>query len=91
MGVSFHMALLASCFQGSHFTQALQVSLGLAELGSQARLDEVPGHGWTVGPAAYAHNVHVIVLHTLPGREVVVNDGSVVRRKIHVEQAQPAS
>jgi hypothetical protein len=50
------------------------VSLGLAKLGNQKSLDEVPGHGWPHSPTAYANNVHVIVLDALPGREVIVND-----------------
>src|SRR5262245_52230947 len=74
-GVSFHTALLASCFQGRHFAQAPQVALALAKLGGQTRLDEVPGHGRSHGSAAHANNVHMIVLDPLPGREVVVNDG----------------
>ena len=63
----------SSGFQGSHLAQAAQVSLGLAELGGQERLDEVPGHGRSHGPAAHAEDVHVIVLDALPGREMVVD------------------
>src|SRR5688572_11111203 len=80
--VSFRMALLAACFQGCHFAQTPQVSLVLAERGSQKRLDEVPGHGRSHRPAAHANNVHVIVLDPLPGREVVVNDGGANARDL---------
>ena len=47
--------------------------VGLAELGGQERLDEVPGHGRPHGPATHTNDVHVIVLDPLPGREVVVD------------------
>src|SRR5437764_9233267 len=49
------------------------MSLRLAELSGEKRLDQVPGDGWSHGPAAHAKDVHVIVLDTLPGREVVVD------------------
>ena len=49
------------------------MSLGLAELGCQKRLDKVPGHGWSNGPAAHTKDVHVIVLDTLPRGEMVVD------------------
>src|SRR5262245_48418462 len=73
-GVSFHIALRAACFQGSYFAQAPQVSFVLAELSGQERLDEVPGHSRSHGPASHTNNIHVIVLDPLLGREVVVND-----------------
>src|SRR5262249_43977767 len=73
-GVSFRMALLAACFQGSHFAQAPQVALVLAKRGGQERLDEVPGYGRSYSPAAHADKVHMIALAPLLGREVVVND-----------------
>jgi hypothetical protein len=53
--VSFRIALLTACFQGSYFAQAPQVSLSLAILGGQERLDEVPGHSRSHGPAAHAN------------------------------------
>src|SRR6266436_7054599 len=49
---SYRFYLLFSCLYGSHFAQAPQVSLGLAECGGQECLDEVPGDGWPYGPAA---------------------------------------
>src|SRR5262249_17217866 len=48
--------------------------LGVAEVGGQERLDEVPSDGWSHGPAAHTKNVHMIVLDSLLGREVVVDD-----------------
>src|SRR5499427_9405739 len=63
-----------ACLYGSHFAQAPQVSLGLAECGGQECLDEVPGDGWPYGPAAHTQDVQVIVLDPLPGREVVVDE-----------------
>jgi hypothetical protein len=50
------------------------VSLGLAERGGQKCLDEVPGDGWSYGPAAHTQDVQVIVLDPLLGREVVVDE-----------------
>ncbi|TPW00488.1 MAG: hypothetical protein USCAAHI_00061 [Beijerinckiaceae bacterium] len=58
--------------EGGHFAQAAQVPFGLTELIRQERLDEVPGHGGSDRPND-TDDVHVIVLHSLPGREVVVN------------------
>jgi hypothetical protein len=36
---------LFSCLYESHFAQATQVSFGLAEVGGEERLDEVPSDG----------------------------------------------
>ena len=47
--------------------------LGLTEFGRQESLDEIPGYGRSHGPAAHTDNVHVVVLYTLPGGEVVVD------------------
>jgi hypothetical protein len=49
------------------------VSFGLAEVGGEERLDQIPSDGWAHGPAAHTKNVHVIVLDTLLRREVVVD------------------
>ncbi len=65
--------MLVVCLQGGYFAQAPQVSLGLAKVGGEERLDEVPGDGWSHGPAAHTKDVHVIVFDTLSGREVVVD------------------
>ena len=50
------------------------MALGLAELGGQERLHEVPGHRGADGAAAHAEDVHVIVLDALPRREMVVDE-----------------
>jgi hypothetical protein len=63
-----------SRFQGTHFAQAAQVSLSIAEPGCQECLDKVPGDGRSHGPAAHTDNVHVIVLDSLPRREVVMDE-----------------
>src|SRR5215472_6361245 len=60
-------------FEGTHLTQTAQVALGLTESCRQKRLDQVPGHRRSNGPAAHANNVHVIVLDPLPSREMVVH------------------
>ena len=48
----------------------------LDEFGRQENLDEIPGYGRSCRPAAHTNNVHVVVLDTLPGREVVVDETS---------------
>jgi len=49
------------------------VPLGLAELGGQKSLGEVPGDGRPHRPAAHAEDVHVVVLDPLLGGEMVVH------------------
>src|SRR5262245_43637000 len=60
-------------FQRGHLAQAAQVSLRPAELGREERLHEVPGHRRPLGPTAETQNVHVVVLDSLPGGKVVVD------------------
>src|SRR4029453_14947890 len=48
------------------------MSFGVAELGFQECVDEVPGHRRSHRPAAHAKNVHVVVLDLLPRRKVIV-------------------
>jgi hypothetical protein len=50
-----------------------QMPLLLAELSSQERLDQVPGHRWPDGSTAQADDVDVIVFDALLRREVVGN------------------
>jgi hypothetical protein len=61
------------CFQRTDFAQAAQVPLGFAEFGIKKCLDEIPGHFRTHRPSAHAQDIHVIVFHALPGREVIVD------------------
>src|SRR5262249_54532501 len=61
-----------SFLQRRDLAEAPEVSLRPAAVGRQERLDEVPGHGRADGSAAHAEDVHVIVLDSLPSREVVV-------------------
>jgi hypothetical protein len=49
------------------------MSRRLTELGCEKRLNEIPGDGWSHGPAAHTKDVHVIVFDPLSGREVVVD------------------
>jgi hypothetical protein len=49
------------------------VSFGLAEVGGEKRLHEVPSDSWSHGSATHTENIHVIILDTLPRREVVVD------------------
>src|SRR5262245_40960303 len=50
---SDRFSLLSSCLYSSHFAQAPQVSLGVADRGGEERLDEVPSDGWSHGPATH--------------------------------------
>jgi hypothetical protein len=61
------------CFQRTDFAQAAQVPLGFAEFGIKKCLNEIPGHFRPYRPSTYAQNIHVIVFHALPGREVIVD------------------
>src|SRR5215831_3322842 len=63
-----------SRLQRSHFAQPAQVSFGLTVLSRQERLYKVPSHSRPHGPAAHAKDVHVIVLDSLLGGEVIVNE-----------------
>jgi hypothetical protein len=45
----------------------------LTKLGCEKGLNQIPRDRWSYGPAAHAKNVHVIVLDTLSGREVIVD------------------
>src|SRR5258708_18319954 len=62
-------------FQGSYLAKAPQMPLGLAEPGRQESLDQIPGYGRSHGSAAHADDVHVVVFHALPRREMVVDKG----------------
>src|SRR6266436_4505124 len=60
-------------FQGSHLAQPAQMSFGLTELSSQKGLDEIPSHSRSYRSATHAEDVHMIVLDSLPGREMIVD------------------
>src|SRR5260221_595509 len=73
MEFSFCIASLLSSFDGSDFAKASQVALVLTELSGQEGLNEIPGHRRSYSPSAHAKDVHMIILDTLPGREMVVD------------------
>src|ERR1700752_190385 len=52
------------------------MSLRLTKPSAQKRLHEIPRYCWPHGSATHTENVHVIVLHTLSRREVVMNQSS---------------
>jgi hypothetical protein len=49
------------------------VAFSLAVLCSQISLDKIPGYFGSNCPSTHAQNVHMIVLDSLSGREVIVN------------------
>src|SRR5215468_11507217 len=63
-----------SCFQRRHFAQTAQVSFRLTELSSEKRLHQIPSDCRSHRPAAHAQDVHVIVLDSLLGGEVIVDE-----------------
>src|SRR5262249_35469997 len=50
---------------------------GLAVLCRQVSLDQIPSHFGPHGPSAHAENVHMIVLDSLLGREVILDQRGV--------------
>jgi hypothetical protein len=60
----------------SHLPQSAQMPLGLAELGCEKCIDQVFGHSRSYGPSTHADDVHVVVLNSLLGGEVIVNQRS---------------
>ena len=64
---------VSSWFERGDLAEAAQVPLGLAEFGREERLDEIPSELNAHHPPAHAEDVHVIVLDTLPGGEVVLD------------------
>src|SRR5215475_2286361 len=62
-----------SRLHSSHFPQPAQVSFGLTVLSRQKRLYKVPSHSRSYRPAAHAKDVHVIVLDSLLGGEMIVD------------------
>src|ERR1700680_1718540 len=56
-----------------HFPQPPQVTRCLTEFGAEKGLDKIPSDQRSNGTAAHAYKVHVVVLDSLPSREVVVH------------------
>src|ERR1700756_1452997 len=63
-------------FQCRNFAQTAPVALGLTEIGCRESLDQVPCLHRSHDPATHTNNVHVIVLDSLSGGEVIVDQGS---------------
>jgi hypothetical protein len=63
-------------FKFSNFAQTSQVVIRLAEFGCEKGLNKVPGDHGPYDPATQTNNVHVIVLDTLPSREVIIDQSS---------------
>src|SRR5262245_49387959 len=74
METSFPLVLLFSRFQRSHLAQSAQMARGLAELGGQERLHQIPGHFGPYRTSAHAEDIHVIILDALLGGEMIVDE-----------------
>lgn len=57
--------------EGGYFTEAAEVTVGLAEFGGEKGLDQIPRHGRPHRAATQTQEVYVIVLDALPCRKVV--------------------
>src|SRR4029453_1780837 len=74
MAPPFGLAGMTSRLERSHLAETAEVPCGLAVLRAEKGLDQVPGQLRPDGPSAQAENVHVIVLHALAGREVILDE-----------------
>src|SRR5258705_4525885 len=72
MAPPFGLAGMTCRLERGHLAEMAQVPRGLAVLGGEKGLDQVPGQLRPYGPAAQAQDVHVIILHALLGREVIL-------------------
>lgn len=57
-----------------HFGEATEVAGGIAELAGEKGLNQIPSNGRAGGAAADADKIHVVVLDTLLGGEVIVDE-----------------
>src|SRR6185369_14161933 len=73
MAPPFGLAGMTSPLKRGHLAETAEVPRSLAVLCGEEGLDQVPGQLRPDGPSAQAENVHVIVLHALAGREVVLD------------------
>src|SRR5690349_19637075 len=61
------------CLKSCNLADTPQVSFGLAVLGCEERLYQVPRYRRANRTPPHAKDIHVIIFHALPGREMVVN------------------
>jgi len=61
-------------FQRGYLAQTAEMAFSSAELAGEKRLNQVPGYGWPNGPATHTNDIHVVILHTLLRREMIVNE-----------------
>jgi hypothetical protein len=73
MEFSSSIAVEVVCFEGRHLADAPQMPRGLAVFGREKGLHQVPSDGRADRPATHAKDIHVIILNTLAGRKVVMN------------------
>ena len=61
-------------FQRCYLAKAAYVALSSTEFARQESLNEVPSYRWPHSPAAHADDIHVVILNSLAGREMIVNE-----------------
>jgi hypothetical protein len=65
--------LLIPSFESRNFPEPADMPLGPAELRPQEGNQEFPRYGGPDDPAAHTENVHIVVLDSLMGRKMVMN------------------
>src|SRR5438034_2514345 len=74
MAPPFALAGMTCPLERGHLAETAQVPRGLAVLGGEKGLDQVPGQLRPDRSPAQAEDVHVIVLDALPGGKVVLDE-----------------
>src|ERR1700740_866984 len=66
----------------SNFAQASQVAIRLAEFSCKKVCDMAPAKHGSYGPPTETNIVHVVVLDSLPSREVIIDQGGANSRDL---------
>jgi len=69
----FLRLLILVKFEGGNFLQAAYVAFGSAEFACEKCLNEISRCGRTNCPATHTDNIHAVILNSLFGREVIMN------------------
>ena len=60
-------------FDSSNLPKPADMLLSAAELGRPKSVNQISRHGWPHNPAAHAEDVHIVVLNSSVGGEMVLN------------------